>query len=83
MWPVTEVKELPPVRVAYVVRQGAYDGLADAFHELCARVEAQGVTVVGPPVLVYRSHPEGVPPAFREWELQLPVAGEVTGKEGG
>jgi len=81
VWPATEVKQLPPVRVAYVVRQGPYDNLAEVFSELCARVKAQGMAVVGPPVLVYRSHPEGVPPAFREWELQLPVAGEATGGE--
>lgn len=39
------------------------------------------MAVVGPPVLVYWSHPEGVPSAFREWELQLPVVGEATGED--
>ncbi|MEW6771180.1 MAG: GyrI-like domain-containing protein [Bacillota bacterium] len=76
------VKVLPPERVAYLVRKGEYNALAVAFRDLAAWVREKGLEPAGPPVLVYLSNPGGVPPAFREWELQIPVAGEAVPNEG-
>jgi effector-binding domain-containing protein len=76
------VKILPPERMAYLVRKGEYNTLAAAFRDLTAWVQEKGLEPVGLPVLVYLSNPGGVPPAFREWELRIPVAGEAVPSEG-
>jgi effector-binding domain-containing protein len=76
------VKILPPERMAYLGRKGEYNTLAAAFRDLTAWVREKGLEPAGPPVLVYLSNPGGVPPAFREWELRIPVAGEAVPGEG-
>ncbi|MEW6183195.1 MAG: GyrI-like domain-containing protein [Bacillota bacterium] len=74
-----EEKTLPPARAAYIMRKGKYEDLPDAFKKLDAWIGEEGMSSVGAPVLVYHSNPAGMPPLLREWELQIPVAGETTG----
>lgn len=77
MWPGVGVKTLPPVRVAYIIKKGPYSALPAAFKELAFWIRERGLVITGSPVLVYLSNPGGMQPAQREWEIQIPVAGDA------
>ncbi|MGO0122125.1 GyrI-like domain-containing protein [Desulfothermobacter acidiphilus] len=77
------VRELPATKVAYLRRKGDMAILPLAVSELQEWIVAQGLSITGPVILVYLSNPAGMPVPFREWEVQIPVAGEamVAGEE--
>ncbi|RDV80719.1 GyrI-like domain-containing protein [Ammonifex thiophilus] len=76
------IKELPPTKVAYLRKKGDMESFPLAVHELEKWIVNAGLTVAGPPVLVYLSNPVGMPYPFREWEVQIPVTGETEVTEG-
>jgi effector-binding domain-containing protein len=67
---------LPAARVARTVYRGPYEGLAGAWGELCAWIEANGLTPREDLWECYLTGPESSPdPADWRTELNRPLAG--------
>ena len=67
------VKEVPAHQVAYMVHKGPYDQMGQVFQKLSMWIIQQGYEIVGPPLEVYHTRPDQLPP--EEWvtEVRFPI----------
>lgn len=68
------VREEAPTSVAYVRREGPFDGIPGALEVLHRHLEDRGLTPAGPPIGVFFSDPKQVPEARARWEVRWAIA---------
>lgn len=71
------VKKTKPMTVAFIFRKAHFNEIPQAFGVLYPWLQQKGYTPSGPPVGVYYSDMQQVPPEEMEWEVQAPISGEV------
>ncbi len=71
------VKATGPAKVAFVARQGPYQGIREGAKDLREWVNAQGYTLVGPCTGIYFDDPRNVPPEDLRWEIQWQITEDV------
>lgn len=72
------VEHVEPEHVAFVQMRGPYSQMPEAFGKLYAWVGAHSFVPARMPRGVYLTDPATTPEAEAAWELQTPLAGEVT-----
>jgi DNA gyrase inhibitor GyrI len=77
---MSEIKQFPKMRVAYVTEVGPYgEAVQRGFGRLFAWVGANNVQPLGPSLGIYYDDPAQVAPEQLRCDLAVPVAPEVTG----
>jgi AraC family transcriptional regulator len=68
------VKHVPAQLVASTMHKGPYESMPSAYRELGEWIAAAGYGINGPPMELYLSDPNNVPPEEYITEIQFPVA---------
>ena len=68
------VKRIEPMSVASTMHRGPYESLGPVYAALTQWVIENGHAIVGPPMEVYYSDPDSVPPEEYLTEIQMPIA---------
>ena len=71
------VKKTEPMTVAFIFRKAHFSQIPQAFGVLYPWLQQKGYTPSGPPLGVYYSDMQQVPPEEMEWELWAPISDEV------
>ena len=71
------VKTTEISKIAFLGRQGPYDGISQAIKDLCLWAEQKRYTLVGPPMGIFLDDPQKVSPEALRWEVACAVAEDV------
>ncbi len=71
------VKTTELAKVAFLSRQGPFDGITQAITELGKWVKEHQCTVVGPPIGTFFDDPAKVPPEEARWEIAWAIVEDV------
>lgn len=68
------IKRDYPQTVAYLAKQGPYEGFAEGYEQLYSWIADSGLEPAGMPAAAYITTPGEVPEADARWELWVPLA---------